>query len=106
MGASQRTKGRAYEQDVARFYRELGYEARRGWQTRQGSDDPDVVLEGCPYWVECSHRKQGNWIYDKWAQAAESAKLRPIVLHVKADRKPELVVLSLEFWKQIQEIIK
>lgn len=47
-----RTKGRAWEQEVARILRERGWSAKRGLQSRDGSDAPDVVTD-LPLWPEC-----------------------------------------------------
>jgi hypothetical protein len=54
-----RTKGKAWEQAVARMLREAmpsaAEQIRRGWQSRKGDDDPDVIAPQLS--VECKHRK-------------------------------------------------
>ena len=59
MSAMQRNKGKAFEQAVARDLREIfGDEVRRGWQAREGSDDPDII---CPLVApECKHQIRPN----------------------------------------------
>lgn len=59
-GASRRRKGHDWEREVAALFRSVGYpEARRGWQARSGTDDPDIV--GVPgYWIECRCRDYIN----------------------------------------------
>lgn len=59
MSAMQRNKGKAFEQAIARDLREIfGAEVRRGWQAREGSDDPDII---CPMIApECKHQIRPN----------------------------------------------
>lgn len=60
MGLKSRTKGRAFEQRVARWFREQVYTAdkssviRGWWQSRGGSLVPDVSTPH--FWVECGHQ--------------------------------------------------
>jgi hypothetical protein len=61
-GRKSRNKGRRWEQDVARRMRAIftSEEIRRGWQSREGDDEPDVV--GVPhFWVECKRQKRTNF---------------------------------------------
>ena len=60
MGKSQRTKGAAFERAVATMLREAmpGADVKRGWQTRKGDDDPDVLAPGLS--IECKHRIRPN----------------------------------------------
>ena len=103
MGSKSRTKGRAYEQRIARAYRERGYEAKRGWQSREGDDDPDVVLN-IPLWIECKHHAKGGLTFRAYTQACEAAPLShaPIV-HIHEDRGAHLVVLSEHDWFRVLE---
>jgi len=50
-GKRSRTKGIVWEREVARRLRAIYPEARRGAQSRTGSDAPDVM--GLPWHVEC-----------------------------------------------------
>lgn len=59
-GAARRQKGHAWEREVAELFRKAGYpDAHRGWQSRAGCDDPDIVgVSG--YWIECRCRDYVN----------------------------------------------
>ena len=52
MGRPSRDKGKRGEREVAAILRAAGFDGvRRGWQSRAGSDDPDVI--GLPgFWIE------------------------------------------------------
>ena len=63
MGGSQRRKGARGERELAAALRaampELADGIRRGWQSRLGTDDPDVC--GLPgFWLEHKTGKQPN----------------------------------------------
>ena len=61
-GRRSRNKGKRWEQDVARIMRDIfgPDEIRRGWQSREGDDEPDIV--GVPeFWVECKRQKRSNF---------------------------------------------
>lgn len=60
MGKMQRDKGKVWEREVAAGLRLIfGDQVRRGWQARDGADDPDVV--GLPhFWTEAKHHKVVN----------------------------------------------
>lgn len=78
MSASQRRKGRAWEQEVARLLREAGYDCRRGAQGA-GEVEPDIVLLGDGQigsvrpWIECGHGADMDGRV-KWAQAQAAAE--------------------------------
>lgn len=51
MGKPSRNKGKRGEREVATLLREAGHTVRRGWQSRSGSDEADVI--GLPgWWIE------------------------------------------------------
>ncbi len=101
-----RNKGHNYEREIAAFYRELFGEAKRGLQSRDGDEAPDVIVPQLPgIWVECKRYKTvgtGN-VYRWWRKAVKDAGERDAVLHVRADREEALVVLSQEHWRTICE---
>lgn len=106
-GSKSRNKGRAYEQKIAREYRDLGHEARRGWQSRQGDDEPDVILESNPeVWIECKHHARGGLAFRTMEQAEKAAKPDAfIVLHLKETHGEELVCLRKEDWYSVMDYI-
>lgn len=61
MGLLSRRKGKVWEREVARRFREVlpGCHVRRGLQSRDGAEAADV--EGVPYfWIECKHQALPN----------------------------------------------
>lgn len=58
-GARSRRKGHRFEREVATAFRAAcpGFDARRGLQSRDGSDAPDVIAPA-PFWVECKRGKR------------------------------------------------
>lgn len=71
MGKSQRTKGRAFEQKIARVLREVlptGWEVKRNIQSQSGvvaGSDISVKLEGeeeVTVSIECKHARRINYI--------------------------------------------
>ena len=98
MGTSQRDKGKRHERAVAQFYRDLGYECRRGWQAA-GGDVCDI--EGLPFAIECKHHKRCPNVFDAMDQAVAGSQGRTPVVHVKVDRRGELVVLRVEDWAKL-----
>jgi len=94
MGARSNQKGKAWERRVAALLRgELGIDARRGQQARDGGDAPDVVVD-LPFWIECKHGRQPN-VRAALAQAIEASDGRTPVAVVKDDRREPMVVLRL-----------
>jgi hypothetical protein len=101
MNKTSRTKGRTYEQDVARRLRETfpQYGARRGWQNDGRPDAADV--ECGPFSVECKHRKAMN-VKDHMQQAErQAAKGQYPVLAAKWHGGYELVAMLWEDWLEL-----
>ena len=101
MGKSQRIKGRAFEQWVAKQLRgRLWPEARRGLQCQEGGRVADI--ENTPYHVECSCGGESIWA--KWKQANDDSTRYshkvPIVIK-KRDRDEVVVMLSFETFVSI-----
>lgn len=111
MGKASRDKGRRMEQRIARMLREnTGLDIKRGWQSRYGSDEPDVI---CPrFWIECKSGKRTN-IKAALRQAADacSSSTRygdkvPVAV-TKDDGQPILVTMLWDDWLKIarEEIV-
>ena len=93
-GRGCRIKGHAFERDVAKIFRSLyGDGVKRGYQTRSGTEAPDV--DGTPFWIECKRGKRTN---PKAAlkQALEAKDERPPIAICKDDRQDIVVMLLLE----------
>jgi hypothetical protein len=108
MGKSQRIKGRAFEQKIARILKCIWSEARRGIQFRDGGKEASDII-GVPYHIECS--KGGESIWAKWEQANDDARaknphkelnyLRPVVIKQR-DREEPVVMISLKRWLYLE----
>ena len=84
---NSRRKGAAGERELARVFREYGYDARRGQQYCGANGDADVV--GLPgIHVECKRVERLD-LYGALAQAAADAKSGdlPVVFHRKNNHK-------------------
>lgn len=102
MGRMQRDKGQRWERVVARRLREAlpgcEDEIKRGWQSRGGRYDPDVVNPF--FWVECKHHKHVD-IKAALSQAItdcpDDSAMIPIAV-TKDDRKAPLVTMRFDDW--------
>jgi hypothetical protein len=92
MGKAQRDKGKRGEREVAEALRAVYPDAKRGWQSRAGSDAPDV--DGTPWWVEVKIGKAPP-IWPAWKQANTATDGRPPLVVVRRDREGALAVLRL-----------
>lgn len=95
-GRRNRRKGHDFERDVAKRHRDCGFVgAKRGLQTREGGEAPDV--DGTPYWIECKAGARPN-IVGAYQQAVAATDGRPVVIWTKQDRKETLVTVSVKLW--------
>lgn len=105
MGKSQRVKGHAFERYVAKLFRPIFPQARRGRQVWVTVTCPDV--DGTPYWIECKVGQFPNPV-KAWEQALSDQKKagdtrEPLVV-VKKDHGQVLVMMSFnEFYKRFSE---
>ena len=103
-----RRKGRKYEQSIAGFYRELGCsDVQRGWQSRLGSDNPDVRVPALrDFWIECKHHQRVGKVSKWWSETRDAIGERPhkVILHVHETNGPDLVLLDLHTWKIFVEL--
>ena len=97
-GRASRRKGHDWERAVAKRLRAIfGTAVRRGWQSRDGAEQPDV--DGSPWWVECKRSKRPN-IEAALGQAEDAAARandgRAVMAVCKADGAPATVTLRLD----------
>lgn len=61
MGLSQRNSGKSFERTVATRMRQIfdDLDVKRGWQTRQGIEEPDVLTPVVS--IECKFHKSFSW---------------------------------------------
>lgn len=101
MGKSQRTKGHNNEREVAKLFRALYPEAKRGYQTRGGTGEaPDV--DGTPFYIECKVGARPN-LRAALLQAHNGTDGRMPIAVTKFDREPRMVTLWLEDFLKIVE---
>ena len=102
-GKHSRDKGKRFEQKIARELRDMGFDARRGWQAREGDDDPDVIVD-LPVWIECKHHRQVNYraaMRQAIGGAVGTDKI-PLVV-AKDDGQPEVAILP---WADMKDILR
>ena len=105
MGRSQREKGKRWEREVARLYREaVGTGERTGWHQSHGLDVADVSvplpLLSWPkgIWNECKHHARVS-MRAALVQALDACPEGHLPIAVcKDNRKEPLVVLRLSDW--------
>tara|TARA_Y100001963_G_scaffold93365_4_gene128518 strand:- start:3472 stop:3819 length:348 start_codon:yes stop_codon:yes gene_type:complete len=79
-GRRSRTKGKAWEREVAQLLRRFWVDARRGFQSRAGDDEADV--EDTPFWVECKVGQRPN-VFKAFDQAELASDGRPVLIAIK-----------------------
>lgn len=97
-GKSSRTKGHSFERAVAKWFRDRGIPAKRGWQSRGGGKEEADVIIDAPYHVECKAMARSA-VYSHIDQAARDCPegKTPVVI-MKADRRPWLAIMNAEDW--------
>lgn len=107
MGRAQREKGKRWEREVARLYREsVGAGKRTGWHQSHGLEVADVsvplqVGNWVGVWNECKHGKKVN-MRAALAQALQVCPANQLPIAVcKDDREDPVVVLRLEDWLKL-----
>ena len=108
MGRSQREKGKRWEREVTRLYRDaVGVGKRTGWHQSHGLEVPDVSvplpLPGWPLgiWNECKHQARCR-MRAALLQALELCPEGQLPVAVcKDNRKEAVVVLRLSDWLKL-----
>ena len=97
MGKASRDKGKRGERDLAKVFREHGYDARRGVQYCGANGDADVT--GLPgIHVECKRVEKLNF-YEAMIQAAHDARPGELpAVFSRRNNSPWLVTMRLEDW--------
>ena len=92
-GKANRDKGAAFERFIAGMLRDVYPDARRGYQRRSGSDEPDI--QGTPWWVECKVSKGTPQVYRAYWQAEKDTDGRAVLVISKQNRTEPLVSMTL-----------
>ena len=97
-GRRSRDKGKRGEREVVQAMRIAGFDARRCFQSRAGTDECDV--EGLPYWCEVKRGRRVN-LRGAIAQSKEDTDGRPWLVVWRDDRDEWMVTMSLEEWARL-----
>jgi hypothetical protein len=94
MSKAQRTKGHNFERGVAKRFRKLFPEARRGFQTRGGTQEESDV-EGTDWRIECKIGAHPPSVWKALEQARECTMLpdRPPMCVLQKDRTFPIVAM-------------
>lgn len=99
---SHAEKGKRYERKIAKFYRKLGHDVKRGLQSRDGNEVPDVIVKGKAWWIECKHYASGGLVHRAYEQASGDAGMGVlIIVHTHEDEGKHLVTVSLEDFEKL-----
>lgn len=102
MGKASREKGKRGEREASNFFKEYGYDTKRGVQYHGGPDSPDVA--GLPDVHLEVKRVQALRLYDALSQSeADSGESEfPVVMHRK-DREQWVIIQPIEDWMLLYE---
>lgn len=64
-----RGKGKRGEREICKLLQKYGYNCRRGWQSRGGAAEADVIADTFPFRIEVKYTETLN-IYKAFEQAA------------------------------------
>lgn len=95
MSSHSRRKGQRGERELGHLIRHLYPEAKRGFQSRAGSDQCDV--EGSPYWIEVKRRKRFA-VLRHLEQAERDTDGRQPLLALREDRGEWVIIERLKDW--------
>ena len=104
-GKKSRNKGHAFEREIARVFRPYFPDAKRGFQTRGGTnEEPDV--KGTPWYIECKRMRRCNplaalrhaeeALYVTAEEGTRRKDPRPPLAICKNDRERATVTLYLD----------
>lgn len=100
---NSKQKGSRFERELAKMFRQHGYEAARTAQ-HCGKNGGEADVKGVPYvHIEAKHQEKMH-LYDWMEQAKRDCKdgLLPTVFH-KKNRAEVLVTMEFEDWMQLYE---
>jgi len=89
-GRLARRKGQRWELDVAAAFRPLFPEARRIVDQVRTAKVAGPDVEGCPWWIECTHGASPD-LSAKLAQAERDSDGRPPLVVAKQNRREPVV---------------
>lgn len=103
MSKTSRTKGKTFEQWVARKLRAIyGDGVKRGWQARRGDDAPDVYAG--PWAIECKHRRVLAIPQAMQQAIANASGLTPLVVSRPHGAREEQILVTL-LWPDFLRLI-
>lgn len=99
---NSRRKGHNWERDIAARLRSIfGPDRVRRGRQAEGATEPDVVVDGAPWWIECKCGGPATKPATALAQAEEDSDKAPGILPrwpvavCKADRRPAVAAMRL-----------
>lgn len=97
-GRASRQKGQRAEREFANRLKDIYPEAKRGFQSRSGSDQADV--EGSPWWIESKHLKRiAAFRHLEQAEAATDGRPCIVRLREDGDTRGAILIREDEFLK-------
>jgi hypothetical protein len=104
---SRKAKGNRLEAQIATAYRKIGIEARRmpmsGAMTHMKSDIFKVVPDG---WHDEVKNQETVKLRDWWNQTTSTCGRSIPVLHISANYRPVITVMSSDQWYQLLQELK
>lgn len=95
-GKHSRDKGKRGELEVVNAFKRFGFEARRGYQARDGAETPDVILDGGDdLWVEVKRGKRPS-PYGALDQARKACGSREPIVVTRRDGDKWYAFIELE----------
>lgn len=102
-GKAARDKGARAERKVAKILQDMGHpDARRGQVFNR---EPDIV--GIPrvhIEVKCQERVNPNAAYEQAQEAAKTGEV-PVVIYKRGDGKPFMLLVRLDHYERLKEIL-
>ena len=100
MGKSQRKKGHEYERAIVRYFKALGFDARRVLEYQEAYGY-DVVVENCLA-IQCKRWK--NYAPVNKIEEVDAPEMIPALV-TKADRKKPIICLYLDDFIKLMRLI-
>lgn len=101
IGKASRVKGKAFEQEVARRFREVMPTEKivRGWQAHSGANAADVVTP--VFWVECKRSNTATPEKALTQAQADAPDGRVPLAILKKDRKVAYAAMTLDDFMEL-----
>lgn len=103
MGSHQRDKGKRGEREAALVWRDIYPDAKRGLQSRTGTDAPDI--EGTPWWIEVkTYARHAALRFLERAEADSDGRPALVRLREDGDRRAAILLREETFLGLLQQL--